>query len=192
MAILSQNLRAGVVYLYDLGHAHGRYTYPSYEEFVTAVAILATGVNSVCYTNNGQTVEREWLNKIGYSSVEIGPRMCFHTLSAEKSAKIFGEIEEANKKAKEKNLGAYNAKYEAWLEQALKEGRSHPFYDIRVGDHVYPRTHILKDMNLHPDWTDRPIREVIRVEGQRFWLRQNSWDYDYGYDITKYSRFLPK
>lgn len=193
MAILSQHLTAGVVYLYDLGHAHSRYTYSTFEEFAIAVSKLASGVNSVCYTNQNQTIERGWLTEIGYSSVGIGGRMCFHTLSAEKSAMVFKEIEEAVSKAEEERNLAYKRKYDAFVHQAQTEGRKDPFTDIRVGDHVFPKTHILKDKHINPEYKDSSTREVVKIEGGRLWLRSiTSWDYDGGYDINRYSRFLPK
>lgn len=115
MTILKQVLTGNIALLYDLGTAHGRYSFQDLKGFSEALSQVREGHDLVCFTNNSQAKERSYLRDLGFSMDPIQvhvsgnkDRMMGHFITSEAIAKSLEGVEkkvqlrkDAEKKAKE-------------------------------------------------------------------------------------------
>jgi hypothetical protein len=139
MAIKLAVLQKKIGYFYDLGRAHHKETFNSYNDFVVSL-LRATKENNnrfsgfVSSTNQDQTYEREWLDQIGFESHTFNTDMLFHTINESKLYEVLETFEPilAEKLSEEEKLEREYLQKILDLEQ--REGRNRG--ELRIGDIV--------------------------------------------------------
>lgn len=90
MTINAQRLSDTTRLLYDLGTAHSRTPYKNVNEFAVAIAWVSDDCDLICFTNQSQVKERQYLSDLGFTmdSIQVASdypqdRMMSHFITAE-------------------------------------------------------------------------------------------------------------
>lgn len=180
MVMEIKRIHKGVDYIYNLGAAHGQPRAENVETFQLRIANLKPTADAICcFTNGNQVVEREYLNKLGFTPLKYkNTYMMFHTISRERFERNFTDefkekirlIEEERKK-----------KFAVYLERYCADGRKEG--ELREGDIITDRNYASGEDGfcVHaPSNVSLYRLEKMNVDGS-FSIRQVMYDSYSGY-----------
>jgi hypothetical protein len=160
--------------LYNLGGAHGIYNASDDAKFHSELLDLVNGNtesdNFVCVTNGSQSIARERLNKIGFTTIKVS-NLWVHTITRDQllgrgASKKFQEEREAviklaEERAEErkKALAARPRSSEGRILRADGTVRRNA-YEYFVGDRVRWRTYVGYETHRNSEWKTGTIRSV--------------------------------
>lgn len=132
----------GILYFGDLGGVHGARRSPSAEKFYTKLytaylnspekGIVTHLVATPAFY--AQKIEKEYLEVIGFDLMmaKWGSNTDLYIIDLEKFLSVVED-----KPSFKKEWSEYNLRLEERKKKDIEEGRVHPLYDLRPGDHVY-------------------------------------------------------
>ena len=136
--------------LHNIGRAHGHYSHPTLESFVTKLLETTGGVaqNLVSFTNSLQTNERSFLKSIGFEELDKGSGVHVHVISKTKLEEFFNSETVATLKAEaeERVRVRKEAQAAAWAKVGREPGDFLPGDVVSLGGTVYTLIDIINGL----------------------------------------------